>query len=165
MDFKSRLKGALQHSHGFAAKVFSEINSTEEWLLRPAPGTNHALWIAGHLGIATDYFIKLIKPELSQPREEFGKLFGKGTEPQDDASAYPPAEEVVSYWSERSAAFIDCLDQCSEADLAREVTEGPAFMPDVATVFQLSVWHEALHTGQLTVIHRLIGQTPIADRT
>ena len=164
MDLKARLKQGLEHSRGFTLKVLSEINNDEEWILRPIPGANHALWITGHLAYATNAFIGLVDPSKHHPREDLKTLFGKGTTPQDDLNAYPPPTEIFELWSERSEAFIHLLDECSEEDLTRDVPKGPGFMHDVAAVFHMAAWHEALHTGQLTVIHRMLGQSPIADR-
>lgn len=164
MNFKERLKHGLEHSRGFTAKVFAEIGDDENWVRRPTGGANHALWIAGHLGVATNYFIGLIDPTKAQNRKEYGLLFGKGSQPKDSLSEYPSPEEIKGFWSERATAFIDLLDACTDDDLEREIPKGPGFMPDVASVFQMAVWHEALHSGQLSVIHRLVGQTPIADR-
>lgn len=164
MEFKERLKLALEHSRGFAHMIFSEITTDDDWIRRPVSGSNHALWIAGHLGYATNAFIGLVDPTAKLPADEYSTLFGKGTFPQDDLAVYPEPAKVFEFWAERSAAFIALLERCDESDLQREVPKGPAFMHDVGAVFQMSVWHEALHAGQLTVIHRMLGQSAITER-
>ena len=164
MNLKDRLRQGLEHSRGFAEKVFSEIGTEENWVKRPTEGANHALWIAGHLGYATNAFISFVDSSKAIKRSEFGALFGKGSQPKDSLSEYPTPGEIHEFWAERSMAFINLLGECSDEDLNRKVPQGPAFMHDVAAVFQMAVWHEALHAGQLTVIHRMLGETPIADR-
>ena len=82
----------------------------------------------------------------------------------DDLSAYPAPSEVKDFLSERGRVFIEQLDQCSAEDLIREVPQGPKFMFDVGAVFQMAAWHETLHAGQLTIIHRMLGHSPLADR-
>lgn len=165
MELKERLKRGLLHTRGFTDRVLSEIKEPEDWIRRPADGVNHALWIAGHLGIATNSFIGLVDPTGSVDRETWKPLFGKGSQSIDDLTAYPAPSEVAGFLTERGNVFISLLEDCSDQDLCREVPGGPGFMYDVAAVFQMSAWHEALHCGQLTVIHRMIGQSPIADRS
>ena len=165
MDLKVRLERALRHTRGFTDKVLSEIALAEDWVRRPVAGANHAMWIAGHLTYATNVFIGFVDPDNKDSPQDLAPLFGKGTQPLDDLSAYPAPAEISRYLTERGETFIGLLDDCSDDDLAREVPQGPAFMYDVGAVFQMAAWHEALHAGQLTVIHRMIGQTPIADRS
>ena len=164
MELKQRLRSGLEHSRGFTAKVLSEIESDADWIRRPVPAANHALWIAGHLGYATNGFIGMVDPARKRSQDDYAQLFGKGSQCVDELSAYPPPAVVKGFWLERSAAFVELLDACSEEDLTREVPQGPGFMPDVAAVFQMGVWHEALHAGQLTIIHRMLGQTPLTER-
>lgn len=165
MDLKERLLRGLTHTRWFTDKLLSEIRDDEDWIRRPVANANHALWITGHLALANNAFIGFVDPARKDPRDDLGPLFGKGTESLDDLGAYPAPSELSEYLTNRGDEFIAVLSDCSEDDLAREVSEGPAFMYDVGAVFQMGAWHEALHGGQLTVIHRLIGQTPIADRT
>ena len=164
MDLQERLKRSLLHTRGFTDAVLGEIVSDDDWIRRPVPHSNHALWIAGHLGYATNAFIGFIDASQKQSPENYPTLFGKGSELVDDLAAYPKPAEVTKYLSERSEVFLSMLDQCSEEDFLREVSEGPAFMDDVGAVFQGAIWHEALHAGQLSVIHRMIGQSPLSDR-
>ena len=164
MELKARLKRALLYARGFTDQVLAEITMAEDWIRRPVPGANHALWIAGHLAYATNGFVGFVDPDSRLSRDDLASLFGKGTVPQDSLSAYPPPSEITALLTERGNAFVAALDRCTAQDLEREVTSGPAFMYDVASVFHMGVMHEALHAGQLTVIHRMLGQVPLTDR-
>lgn len=164
MELKERLKRALQHSRRFTDKVLGEITRAEDWVRRPNASTNHAMWIAGHLGLATNSFIGFVDATKKDCREDLAPLFGKGSRPLDDLRAYPTPADVTSFLTERGRVFMGLLDRCADDDFTRQVTQGPSFMYDVGAVFQMAAWHETLHAGQLTVIHRMIGKTPIADR-
>lgn len=164
MNLTERLKRGLMHTRGFTDRILGEIRFPDDWIRRPAPQSNHAMWIAGHLGLATNSFIGFVDPGKKITRDELVPLFGKGTTPIDDLSAYPAPSEVVALLTERGNVFISLLDDLNDEDLAREVPEGPAFMYDVGAVFQMAAWHEALHAGQLTVIHRMIGEKPFTER-
>ena len=75
MQLKDRLRRGLQHTRRFTDRVLSEIAKAQDWVRRPAPDANHALWITGHLGAATNAFIGLVDPTKKHPREDFGPLF------------------------------------------------------------------------------------------
>jgi len=162
MDLKERLTRGLQHAQWFTDKVLSDITPGPDWLRRPVPEANHAMWIVGHLAVATNAFIGFVDPSKKDLPEEYGRLFGKGSQPTDSLDDYPAPEEVLAKQQERNKTFADLLQQCSPEDLEREVPEGPGFMFDVAAVFHMGAWHEALHGGQLTIIHRMLGNNPIA---
>ena len=80
MDLKERLKRALNHSRHFTDKVLG-VSMADDLVRRSVDGTNHALWIAGHLGLATNAFIGFVDPSKKDPREDLGPLFGMGTQP------------------------------------------------------------------------------------
>ena len=119
MNLKERLRSGLEHSRWFTDKVLGEITDPSDWVRRPVPGTNHALWIAGHLGIATNAFVGFVDASKTDPRDDFGPLFGKGSQPLDDLALYPKPEEVTSYLTQRGETFIGLLDACDDADFAR----------------------------------------------
>ncbi len=49
----------------------------------------------------------------------------------------------------------------TEEDLAKPTPEGtPNFLADVGSVFEMAVWHEGLHSGQLSVTRRSLGFDP-----
>jgi hypothetical protein len=63
---------------------------------------------------------------------------------------------------ERRAALLDLLRAQSDDDLSRPTQPGsPAFLPDVASVFELAAWHEGLHAGQMSVARRVLGHAPL----
>ena len=52
-------------------------------------------------------------------------------------------------------------DRLSEDDLNRPCPPGgPGVLTDVASVFELSSWHEGMHSGQLTMLRRALGHPP-----
>ena len=63
---------------------------------------------------------------------------------------------------ERRVVLLSVLDGMSDDDLARKTPDGaPEFLPDVASVFELAVWHEGQHSGQLSVARRALGHKPL----
>ena len=63
---------------------------------------------------------------------------------------------------DRRQALLAVLDKMSEEDLAKQVPPGgPAFLTDNASMFELLVWHEGLHTGQVSIARRALGHAPL----
>ena len=166
MQLKERLRKGLIHARSFTLGILNEIENKEDWVRRPVPNSNHAMWIAGHLAYVDDVFSGIVDPTKAAPREDFKQLFGMGSTPLDSLSEYPDPQKVLEYLNDRRNAFFEALDGCTDEDFVKPTPDGlPDFIYDIGAVFQMSAWHESLHSGQLTVIHRMLGHQPIAGRS
>ncbi len=166
MDLKESFKGLLHQARWFTDKMLDEIENPEDWIRRAAPGTNHALWIAGHLGHAQNGFVSMADPTKGALREEFKGLFGKGSQPLDDLAAYPLVADIREYLRDRQNVFLEVLDAMDPADFARPTPEGaPKFLPNVGSLFPMWAWHETIHSGQLSTVHRVLGNQALSDRS
>lgn len=162
MSLTARLKANLVQAREMTEGIFATLKSPEEWTHQVHPKANHALWIAGHLGHADNFFISMIAPEKAVEKEGWGEAFGMGSQPTSDASAYPSVEEVLAYFRERRETMLAIVDSLSEEDLAKKTPEGsPDFMSDYEQTLEMALWHEGIHTGQLTVAHRSLGHSPL----
>ena len=162
MSLNARLKANLVQAREMTEGILATLKSPEEWTHQVHPKANHALWIVGHLGHADNFFMSLIDPEKSVEKEGWSEAFGMGSQPTSDPSVYPPKEEVLSYFRERRKTLLGLLDDLSEEDLATKTPEGsPDFMADFEQAFEMAMWHEGIHTGQLTVAHRSLGHPPL----
>lgn len=159
---KSRLREQLLRARDFSERLLSAFHAPAEWLHQVHPRANHPLWFAGHMGVVDDFMISLVAPDRSRPRAEFQERFGMGSQPSADAESYPPVDEVLAYMRERRATLLDILDLLDEDQLNHPTPKGaPSFLPDYASAFQTAAWHEGLHTGQVTVVHRALGNPPL----
>ncbi|MGE0761437.1 MAG: DinB family protein [Pirellulaceae bacterium] len=161
MSLKDRLRrqliSARQTSEGFLA----DFETPEQWLKQVHECANHALWFAGHMGHSDNFFISIIDPSLAKSDPRFSAKFGVGSQPTHHPDDYPPIEEVLAYMRERRAVLLKLLDGLSDADLGRATPpETPEFLPDLGSVFEVAVWHEGLHSGQLSVTRRALGFQP-----
>ncbi|MFG0331929.1 MAG: DinB family protein [Maioricimonas sp. JB049] len=165
MTYKERLKRALLQARGLTMGMLNEITAPEDWIRRAVPGSNHALWIVGHLGVADNAFLGFLVPEKKVERDGYAELFGRGSTVRDELSAYPEPAELVEFMQERRRVLYGILDDCTDEDFTRPTPdEAPPFMFDWGAVFHMTAWHESLHSGQLTVIHRMLGQPPLFGR-
>lgn len=158
MRLKPRLEDRLGWAREYTEHLLSACTSPREWTYRAHPKANHALWIAGHLALMDNMAISLIAPERAMKKKVYAEEFGQGSVVRSNPNDYPPPKEVLHYMRERRIALLEILDGLREKDLARPTPEeAPKFMPDVGSVFFILVWHEGLHSGQLSVIHRALG--------
>jgi hypothetical protein len=94
-------------------------------------------------------------------RAGFAEKFGVGSRPTSEPSDYPPVADVLAFMRDRRAVLLDIFDSLSEEDFAKLTPEGtPSFLADIGSVFETAVWHEGLHSGQLSVTRRSLGFDP-----
>ncbi|MBR9801371.1 DinB family protein [bacterium] len=162
-DFKARLLHGLNTARNYTNELLSALSSESEWLHRATSGGNHALWIAGHLAVVDNAFIgRFDESRAWTDHDDWKTLFGKGSQPHDDAAAYPSVETIRETMAERRAVLLECLESCSDEDFRRELPPGaPPFLYDIASMFQMGAWHEGIHAGQLSIIHRQLGHPPL----
>lgn len=162
MEHKQRLKKQLLGVRQNSERLLADFRTPAEWTFQVHPACNHPLWFAGHMTTIDNFFLSLVAPEKVRPLPDFQSKFGMGSQPTSDPAAYPPPEEVLAAMRERRAALLDVLDGLSDEELSRKTPDGaPEFLPDVASVFELAVWHEGQHSGQLTVARRALGHPPL----
>lgn len=114
------------------------------------------------MGVLDNFFISLIAPDKARGVQGYAEKFGPGSRPSGEAADYPPVEEVLAYMRERRKALSDLLDGMSDEDLNRRTPEGtPEFLREWSDVFRTASWHEGLHSGQVSVAHRALGNKPV----
>ena len=100
--------------------------------------------------------------EWSDVNEAYGSLFGLGSQPTSNIDDYPAVDEVLAFMDGRRQRLLQVLEACGDEQLAVQTPEGaPEFMPDFASVFKTAIWHEGLHSGQLSLIRRSLGFEPL----
>ena len=159
---KERLQRQLVSARQMSARLLEDFKTPEQWTTQVHPGCNHALWFAGHMGYVDNFFISVAAPDRAIKRQDMDEKFGMGSQPTSDPALYPPVAQVLEFMRERRQTLLDVLDKMTEADLSKPTPEGsPDFLSDLASVFEMAIWHEGMHSGQLTVARRALGHTPV----
>ena len=162
MSQKERLQRQLERVRQNSERLLADFRSPEQWTFQVHPNCNHALWFAGHMATSDNFFLSLVAPEKSQKLPEFQAKFGMGSQPTSQVNEYPPLESVLATMRERRQTLLAVLDRLSDEDLAKKTPAGaPDFLPDVASVFELAIWHEGQHSGQVSVARRALGHKPL----
>lgn len=163
MDLKQRLQRQLASARQMTEKLLSSLKSPAEWTHQVHPRANHPLWIMGHLAGTDNFLLTLMDPSQGRTLENYQQCFGIGSQPTSDITHYPPLEEVREYFHERRATLLAALDATTEAGLADPLPEGtPEFLSDRGSAFEMAVWHEGMHSGQLSVARRSLGYEPLS---
>ena len=139
-----------------------ETLSDEQMLHQPVPGGNHALWIIGHLAVCDDMMRSMAGGGSSKASEEWTALFKDGSQPQPEASAYPPIAEVKAALEEWRQDLLDWFDSMDDAALLEPLDdEWKEFAPTRAALIASIAAHEAMHVGQLTVVRKSLSMKPV----
>jgi hypothetical protein len=162
MNAKERLRRQLVKAREHSERLLADFRTPDDWTHQVHPGANHALWFVGHMATTDNFLISLVAPEKATASETYTGLFGMGSQPTGDIAAYPPSADVLETMRERRRTLLAILDELPEEDLARKTPKGaPDFTPDFASVFELAIWHEGLHSGQLSLVRRSLGHKPL----
>jgi len=162
MQLKQRLQRNLTSMRQNSERLLADFKTPEQWTYQVHPACNHALWFAGHMATSDNFFLSMVAPEKVRPLPEFQAKFGMGSQPTSDPAAYPQPKSVLETMRERRSTLLDVLEGLSEDDLAKKTPAGsPDFLPDFGSVFELAIWHEGQHSGQLTVARRALGHKPL----
>ena len=163
MDKKQRLKSWLEFARNRTENWLEPFKTPQDWVHQLFPGANHALWIVGHIAWVDNAFLGLIGSESK--RIDLGELkvkFRIKSQPSSNPNDYPDASEVLAIFRDRRAALLSELDRMTDDDLNKPCGPGgPAILTDVASVFELCSLHESTHAGQITMIRRALGHSPI----
>jgi hypothetical protein len=146
--------------------LIAALKSDDDWFYQAHPVANHPLWIVGHLALADNLFASKFRPDTGHKPEGWDELFWFGSEISDDRQKYPPPQDVVAYFRERRENLLRVLDELSDTELAAPAPSAEerspiAGAPDMGQLFLFAAYHEGMHSGQFTVAHRGLGNSPL----
>lgn len=129
---------------------------------QPCVGANHALWIVGHLGCADLMFLTRVGNKSIESPENWAKLFGMGSVPLPDASAYPPLGKLKEALADNREALLGWFASMSAEELAKPLSDDfKSFASNHGMLMTSLAFHEGLHAGQLTVVRKSLGIAPM----
>src|SRR5690349_12809770 len=77
----------------YAKRLVADLGP-DKWAYQPAPKTNHAAWVIGHLAASADLAGTLIGLSNPSPKE-WEELYGWDSSPKPDAKLYAPRAALV----------------------------------------------------------------------
>ncbi|MFT5525193.1 MAG: putative damage-inducible protein DinB [Pirellulaceae bacterium] len=166
MDFKAHAKYSLERARWLTEQLLESFKTENDWFYQSHDKANHALWVIGHLALADNMFASKFRESTGSKPDGYDELFWYGSELQDDRSKYPDKDEVLAYFRDRRENLMKVLDELSEEELSApgpgpEESSPIAGAPALGQLLIFATYHEGMHTGQLTVAHRGLGQEPL----
>ncbi|MEZ6095565.1 MAG: DinB family protein [Pirellulaceae bacterium] len=168
MSLSPRLEIAIRHIEGVRAYTHTLLDGLEDsdWFWMPDASITHIAWQVGHIAMA-EYGLLLfrqrgrleIDSELMSGK--FRKRFMKGIEPEADRSRYPEPTEILE--------VLDRVHQQALSELPGFDGDGldePLDPPHIAFSHRFGFIlfagdHEMLHCGQIGLLRRLMGKSPV----
>lgn len=130
-------------------------------MCKQPPGLpNHPTWLVGHLAFVRFAMAKQMGHPPSDFPDSWAKLFGRNSTPVDDASQYPPKEELWGTFERAHEHALRVASELSSEQLAGThaiETLRPAFPTLGDLLVQMLTSHDGLHVGQLSDWRRANG--------
>lgn len=156
---------AIRFSRAYTTGLLDAVPE-ERWFRMPRPAVTHVAWQVGHLAWAQ---YRLVFQRALDGRcetaglvpEEYGALFGRGSQPQSDPDHYPAIPEIRNVFE---TVHVQALNQAGT--LPDEVLDEPSLPPHRAFTdkYGALLWtarHELVHAGQIALLRRLFGSEPL----
>ena len=111
MEIKERLKRQLLQARQLSEKLLADFKTPAQWVYQVHENCNHALWFAGHMAHADNFFISLVTPNQAVALPKlYNDRFGMGSQPTSNLSDYPATDEVLARMRERRETLLAVLD-------------------------------------------------------
>lgn len=155
----------LNHTRNQTLKLVADLND-DQMVAQPAPKTNHAAWVLGHL-LQSDYsFLTLITgtPAPAWIDDAWRGIYGGKSEPVSDKSKYKPKSFYIEKLAAVREQIVAKLKTMKPEDFQKPHPD-PARRERFPTVGHMvmfyGTWHEAYHSGQLSAWRRVQGLPPV----
>ncbi len=147
----------LKFSRSATLKLLESI-PPDARVLCPVQGANHATWIAAHIALTDDYFLKTLGGLPGKLPESWEGLFGMGSKCESSADAYPAWDEIIAVMHERRTTLVGWFCAMDADELAKPLPDDlQMFASNRAALMPSIAWHEGFHAGQLTAVRRSLG--------
>ncbi len=155
----------IRFAREYTLTLLDGIESAD-WFRQPAEAVSHLAWQVGHLAMA-QYGLCLFRIrgradiDMDLMSSSFRKKFSKGTTPDPDPEKNPTPAEIRGVFDRVFEQTMKELPLVSN-----EVLQEPVDMPFAVTATKLGgllfcSHHEMLHAGQIGLLRRLIGKSPV----
>jgi hypothetical protein len=152
MFTKDAIQFALTVSNGAVLGVIDKMAGAATKFPTPNGGC-HPLWVLGHLTLIEGTIPAVLYGE-ENPVAEWQKFFGEGSEPVNDAGAYPSFTEVREKYLELREQNLKLLESLSEEDLDKPTKAPPKGREQEFATYGRSfltlALHQSMHRSHVT---------------
>ncbi len=149
------IDGMFKTNTGLVTKAIADVPA-DQWTKKPGQGSNHMLWVVGHVVWARGNVARTLGSTWSL---SWAKLFARGAE-AGDASNYPQVDEVRKAWTDVSTELATIFPKASE-ELLDQPYDKPMFDGKVGGFIAFLAFHETYHVGQLGYLRKWLGHSSL----
>ena len=138
----------------------------DDWFRQPSEGVTHVAWQVGHLAMA-QYGLCLFRIRGRQENDimlmpsMFRRKFSRGSTPESAPSGNPPLTEIRAIFDRVYDQTMIELPDYTDEQLDAPVDQPYAVFGTKLGALYFSASHEMLHAGQIGLLRRLLGKTPV----
>jgi hypothetical protein len=155
----------IEFARGYTSSLLEDI-ADDQWFVQPAGAQTHVAWQVGHLAMA-EYGLCLFRLRGRRPEDldlmtgRFRKQFSRGSRPDPDSANNPRPAEIRDVLARVHEQAMNELAGYSEDDLQDPIDEPYAVFANKLGAVLFCSSHEMLHAGQIGILRRLLGKSPI----
>ena len=137
-----------------------------DWFRQPDEVTTHVAWHVGHLAMA-QYGLVLFRQRGRQTEDtelmssRFRKQFSKGSQPESVVEDNPSVDEIQAVFTGVYRQAMEELERYPVEQLDDPVDKPYAAYPTKYGALLFCAHHEMLHAGQIGLLRRLLGKSPV----
>ena len=137
-----------------------------DWFRVPPAGVSHIGWQVGHLAMA-QYRLTLERVRGARPEDDaliapaFLGLFSRDSVPREDASHYPPADEILTVFERVHDQVLREVAALPEVELVQPVLKPHRLVFTKGEALLWCAHHEGVHAGQIGLLRRQLGAGPV----
>lgn len=165
LAMRDAVAGQMEFARNYTHNLLEAIPD-ELWNVIPQGATSHVAWQVGHLAVS-QYGLMLFRQrgraegDLELMPGWLRKKFGRGTTPSADPAENPSRSELLATLNAIHEASMAAIKTFAAQQLA-EPTEMPfAVYPIKLGALLFCPLHESIHSGQIGMLRRLHGLTPV----
>ncbi len=135
----------------------------EKWFQTAGPGLTHIAWQVGHIGVA-QYSLALKRRRGERPEDaqlipsELLTMYGKGSQPDPDPANNPTPDQLRDVCAAVHAQVLKELAEITEEGLDEPLEPPHPMFKTKLHALQFCPDHELLHTGQIALLRRIVGE-------
>jgi uncharacterized damage-inducible protein DinB len=154
----------LRYARQWTLSLLADIDE-RDWFNPPRPGLGHVAWQVGHIASSEIVLVHMRcfdRPYADCAPDRYQSLFGRGSKPVSDRTAYPPVAEIRAFFDRVQQEALALVAALPESRLP-EPTHGdphPMFTHKGGAI-GMAAMHEAFHAGQIALTRRLAGKAPL----
>lgn len=155
----------IEFARGYTRSLIADVEDAL-WFTIPTGCVTHVAWQIGHLAMA-QYGLCLFRIRGRQSADAelmssaFRKKYFKGTTPDPDPAKNPEVAEIRAVFDRVHEQAVAEMAGYHQADLQDPIDEPVAAFNTKLGSLLFSSHHEMMHAGQIGLLRRLLGKSPI----